>query len=86
MNTVSRENTVKVEAFVRTADDCKMSCSDNYLCGYYKHFPSDDEKQPLVSSSVLIHSSQKADALKRYIFFRRLSMKPEVMTPKVMTS
>ncbi len=49
-----RENTVKVEAFVRTADDCKMTCSDNYLCGYYKHFPSDDDKQPLVI--VLINS------------------------------
>jgi hypothetical protein len=30
-----------------------MSCSDNYLCGYYKHFPSDDEKQPLVSCPLL---------------------------------
>ena len=39
---------MKVEAFVRTDDDCKQTCSDNNLCGYYKHFPSEDEKQPLV--------------------------------------
>ena len=45
---IFRENTVKVEAFVRTDDDCKQTCSDNNLCGYYKHFPSEDEKQPLV--------------------------------------
>jgi len=74
-NSTFRENTVKVEAFVRTADDCKMSCSDNYLCGYYKHFPSDDEKQPLVSCIVspeFFLFSHNAAFLKSSIESRRL--------------
>jgi hypothetical protein len=45
---LSRENTVNVEAFVRNADECKMSCSENTDCGYYQYFASNDDKQPLM--------------------------------------
>ena len=42
-----RENTVDVQGFVRNAEECKMSCSNDVDCGYFKYFPANDEKQPL---------------------------------------
>ena len=38
---------MNVEAFVRNADECKKSCSDNVDCGYYKYIEANDDKQPL---------------------------------------
>jgi hypothetical protein len=43
----SRANAVNVEAFVRNADECKKSCSNNVDCGYFKYFEAGDAKQPL---------------------------------------
>ena len=36
-----------MEAFVRNADECKKSCSNNVDCGYFKYFEAGDAKQPL---------------------------------------
>ena len=33
-----RENTAQVKAFVNTAEECKMTCSHDPMCGYYKYF------------------------------------------------
>jgi len=44
---LTKENTVEVQGFVRNAEECKMSCSMDVDCGYYKYFPNNDEKQPL---------------------------------------
>lgn len=45
---LNRENTVKVQAFVRREKECEISCSNNDLCGYYKHFPEKDEHQSMM--------------------------------------
>ena len=43
-----RENTVAVQAFVRTPADCQTSCSENEECGYFKYFSDRDERQPMM--------------------------------------
>ena len=35
---IFRENTVKVEAFVSSSEECQMTCSGDPMCGYYKYF------------------------------------------------
>ena len=37
-NSTYRENTVKVEAFVSSTEECQMTCSEDPMCGYYKYF------------------------------------------------
>jgi len=44
---LTKANAVNVEAFVRNADECKKSCSNNVDCGYFKYFEAGDAKQPL---------------------------------------
>jgi len=44
---LTKENVVNVEAFVRNAEECKKSCSDNIDCGYFKYFEAGDDKKPL---------------------------------------
>ena len=43
-----RENTVNVEAFVSSSEECKMLCSGDMECGYYKYFDAKDDKQPMM--------------------------------------
>ena len=45
---LGRENTVAVEAFVRSSSSCRDTCASNGNCGYYKYFDSGDQRQPLM--------------------------------------
>lgn len=45
---LGKDNVIGVMAFIKTADECMMTCSHNSMCSYYKYFSKDDERQPML--------------------------------------